>query len=64
MTGTFAYVFIGRNDPMKPLSDGGFDHSNVIHILDQKGEIVFQQNGLGANPEQSVQEIRSLLKSL
>ncbi|MBK9655808.1 MAG: tyrosine-type recombinase/integrase [Rhodanobacteraceae bacterium] len=22
MTGTFDYVFIGRNDPMKPLSDG------------------------------------------
>lgn len=49
---------------VKPLSDGGFDHSNVIHILDQKGEIVFQQNGLGANPEQSVREIKSLLKSL
>ncbi|MBW6489668.1 MAG: SCO family protein [Lentimicrobium sp.] len=46
---------------IKPLKDGGFDHSNVIQILNPEGEIVFQQQGLNNNPEESLEQIRMLL---
>ncbi len=46
---------------IKPLEDGGFDHSNIIHILNQQGEIVYQQMGLNVDPEMSLMEIRKLM---
>lgn len=45
---------------IKPLESGGFDHSNIIHILNQKGEIVYQQMGLNIDPTESLREIRKL----
>ena len=48
---------------IKPLDDGGFDHSNIIHILNQKGEIVYQQMGLNVDPEKSLEEIRRVIGS-
>lgn len=46
---------------IQPLEGGGFDHSNIIHILNPKGELVYQQVGLNVDPEQSLMEIRKLL---
>ncbi|GAB1404684.1 hypothetical protein MASR1M74_18630 [Lentimicrobium sp.] len=46
---------------IQPLEEGGFDHSNIIHILNPQGEIVYQQTGLNVNPEQSLLEIRKML---
>lgn len=48
---------------IKPLEGGGFDHSNIIHILNQEGEIVYQQMGLNVDPAESVREIRELIGS-
>jgi protein SCO1 len=47
---------------VKPLKDGGFDHSNIIQLLNAQGEIVFQQPGLNINPDETLKEIRKLLK--
>ena len=47
---------------IKPLEDGGFDHSNIIHILNQEGEIAYQQMGLNVDPEASLKEIRGLVR--
>jgi protein SCO1/2 len=46
---------------IKPLEGGGFDHSNIIHILNQKGEIVYQQMGLNIDPKESLKEIRKII---
>lgn len=48
---------------VKPLKEGGFDHSNIIQLLNAKGEIVFQQHGLNINPEKTLTEIRRLLNN-
>ncbi len=49
------------NVRIKKLSDGGFDHSNIIRLLDKKGDIVFQQNGLSKDPEEIINKINELL---
>ncbi len=46
----------------KPTADGQFAHSNVITLLNGNGEIVFQQTGLNAEPEEMVRQIEKLLK--
>jgi protein SCO1/2 len=48
---------------VKPLKEGGFDHSNIIQLLNAQGEIVFQQQGLNVDPVTTLKEIRKLLKS-
>ncbi|MBK9481584.1 MAG: SCO family protein [Bacteroidetes bacterium] len=50
------------NVRIKPLAGGGFDHSNVIHLIDKKGNIIFQQNGLAQEPAEMVKEIRELIR--
>jgi len=45
---------------VKKLSDGGFDHSNTIHILNKKGVIVYQQNGLEVSPDETIKQIKLL----
>ena len=47
---------------VKPLKEGGFDHSNIIQLLNAQGEIVFQQQGLNIDPVATLKEIRKLLK--
>ena len=49
------------NVRIKKLSDGGFDHSNTIHLLDKNGNLVFQQNGLAQEPTQIIKVAKSLL---
>ncbi|WP_172668931.1 SCO family protein [Lentimicrobium saccharophilum] len=46
---------------IKPLDDGGFDHSNIIHILNRDGELSFQQQGLNIDPGECLKQIRQLL---
>ena len=46
---------------IKPLEEGGFDHSNIIHILNPGGEIAYQQMGLNVDPGESLKEIRELI---
>jgi len=46
---------------VKPLKEGGFDHSNIIQLLNAQGEIVFQQHGLNIDPVKTLMEIRQLL---
>lgn len=45
------------------LEDGGFDHSNIIHILNNKGNIVHQQIGLATEPTESLKIIDELLEN-
>lgn len=46
----------------KKTEDGGFDHSNIINILDKNGVIKHQQVGLDQEPKESIEEINELLK--
>jgi protein SCO1/2 len=41
---------------------GQFMHSNVITLLNAKGEIVFQQAGLNSDPQEMVRQIEQLAK--
>jgi protein SCO1/2 len=50
------------NVKVKKLSNGGFDHSNTIHVINQKGLITYQQNGLEQEPEGTIESVRNLLK--
>ena len=43
-------------------ADGSFDHSNIIHILNSKGNIVSQQIGLAVDPKESIQNLNVLLQ--
>ena len=47
---------------VKKLENGGFDHSNIIHVLDQQGVIVHQQNGFAVEQAETLKAIRTLLK--
>jgi len=46
---------------INPLDDGGFDHSNTIHILNKTGEIAYQQHGLALEPTELLKQIRTLI---
>ncbi|HVV01445.1 MAG TPA: SCO family protein, partial [Verrucomicrobiae bacterium] len=63
----------GKNDDVRELAallgiqfkktaDAGFAHSNVITLLNQDGEVVFQQTGLEAKPDEMRRKIAQLLK--
>lgn len=43
------------------ISETDFSHTNVITVLDQEGEIAHRQEGLGADPEATLQAIDRLL---
>ena len=47
---------------VKKLAGGGFDHSNIIHILDQQGVIAHQQNGFAVEQDETLRAIRNLIK--
>ena len=50
------------NVRINPLTGGGFDHSNTIHLIDKNGNIVFQQNGLAQEPTEMIEKIKTLIK--
>jgi protein SCO1 len=45
----------------RPDGQGGFDHAAVISLLDAKGEIVFQQRGAQASPDELLAKLTSLI---
>lgn len=48
---------------VKKLSDGGFDHSNTIHVISPSGMIIHQQQGLAVDPAETLAALRGLLKA-
>ena len=45
-----------------PTAPGGFDHTAVISLLDEKGEIVFQQRGAQASSDELLARLKPLLR--
>lgn len=41
--------------------EGGYDHSNVVAVLNPKGELIHRQEGLNQQPEAAVEAIREAL---
>lgn len=54
----FANVLSVKYKQIAPMD---FSHSNIITVIDQKGILVHQQEGLGVNNEDTVKEIKKLL---
>ncbi len=50
------------NVRIKKLANGGFDHSNTIHLIDRAGNIIFQQNGLAQDPSEIIAKAQTLTK--
>ncbi|MBL7974773.1 MAG: SCO family protein [Candidatus Kapabacteria bacterium] len=48
----------------KKMPSGDFSHSNIISVLNKQGEIVYQQNGLNAEPLQTIQAIEKADKEV
>lgn len=46
---------------VKKLEGGGFDHSNIIHVFDNDGIIVHQQNGFAVEQDETLKAIRNLI---
>lgn len=44
----------------KKMEDGTFSHSNLISLLNAKGEIVYRLEGLGQNPDALIEKLKSL----
>jgi protein SCO1/2 len=42
-------------------AEGNFSHSNVISVLDKKGDLVFQKEGLDADPTEIIATIKQML---
>ena len=42
------------------MEDGTFSHSNLISLLNAKGEIVYRLEGLGQNPDALIEKLKSL----
>jgi protein SCO1/2 len=47
----------------RPDGQGGFDHAIVISLLNEKGEIVFQQRGAQASSEELLAKLTGLLRA-
>ncbi len=47
----------------RPNGQGGFDHAAVISLLDEKGEIIFQQRGSQASSDELLARLRSLSRN-
>ena len=45
----------------RPDGAGGFDHTAVILLLDEKGDIVFQQRGAQASSDEFLGKLKTLL---
>ena len=46
----------------RPDGQGGFDHAAVISLIDEKGEIVFQQRGTQASSDELLAALNNLLE--
>ena len=50
--------------PFRPNDQNGFDHAAVISLLNNKGEIVFQQRGTQASSEDLLEKLKGLLSTI
>ena len=48
----------------KKISPIDFSHSNIITVFNDKGEMVFQQEGLGVNSDNTIQNIEKAVASI
>lgn len=48
----------------KRISPIDFSHSNIISVFNDKGEMVFQQEGLGVNSDATIQNIEKAVASI
>ena len=48
----------------KEISPIDFSHSNIISVFNSKGELVFQQEGLGVNSDNTIKHINEAVKAL
>lgn len=44
-------------------AEGNFSHSNIISVLDKKGKLVYQKEGLGEDPKPAISEINQMIAS-
>lgn len=44
-------------------ANGDFSHSNVISILDKNGQLIYQKEGIQANHDETISQIKALIKS-
>lgn len=59
-TREFAAVLAVNYKKISPLD---FSHSNIISVFNKKGEMIFQQEGLGVNSEATVKHIEEAIAS-
>ncbi|HNQ27780.1 MAG TPA: SCO family protein [Aquaticitalea sp.] len=48
----------------KEISPIDFSHSNIISVFNHKGELAFQQEGLGVNSDNTIKHINEALKAM
>lgn len=51
------------NVKYKKTEVGNIDHSNIITVLNEKGEIVYQEEGLGEDSKGTMNALRGMLKT-
>lgn len=51
------------NVKYKRTATGDISHSNIISVLNEKGEVVYQEEGLGVDSEGTVKAVKNLLKA-
>jgi len=48
----------------KEISPMDFSHSNIISVFNEKGELVFQQEGLGVNSDNTIKNIEEAVNAM
>ena len=48
----------------KEISPMDFSHSNIISVFNEKGELVFQQEGLGVNSDNTIKNIEEAVNNM
>jgi protein SCO1 len=43
-------------------ADGNFSHSNLVSVLDNKGLLIYQKEGLGAEHEETINTLRKIIQ--
>ncbi|MHA7943552.1 SCO family protein [Formosa sp. 3Alg 14/1] len=60
-TREFAAVLAVKYKEITPMD---FSHSNIISVFNEEGELVFQQEGLGVNSDETIQNIEKAISEM
>ena len=60
-TREFAAVLAVNYKKISPLD---FSHSNIISVFNKEGEMVFQQEGLGVNSDETIEQIKKAVSQI